>query len=66
MECPFTEFTLTQFKLLERRRGIERKLKAEEFVTQNLEHLKFENLTPVMGWMPSIISYLNMVAVSRR
>lgn len=60
MECPFTEFTLTEFRLLERRCRIERKLKAEEFVTQNLDPLKFENLTPVLlGWIPNIISYFN-------
>jgi hypothetical protein len=56
MESPFTEFTLTEFKLLERRHGIERKLKAEEFVTQNLELMKFEDLKHVMGWIPNITS----------
>jgi hypothetical protein len=56
MECSFTEFTVTEYKLLERRSGIEGKLKAEEFVTQNLEPLKFENLTPVLVWIPNIIS----------
>jgi hypothetical protein len=59
LEYPFAEFVLTEFKLLERRRKIERKLKAEEVVTQNLKPLKFETLTPLLGWIPNIIPYLN-------
>jgi len=59
MECPFTEFTLREFKLLQRRRRIKRKLKAEEFVTQNLEPLKFEKLMSVLDWIPITVSCLS-------
>jgi hypothetical protein len=49
MECAFTEIFQTEFKVLERKKYIEGKLQAEEFVKKKLTALKFEKLVPVTG-----------------